>query len=81
MVMTCRSKAERMAGRVGKTAQAIRTELAAWVRHRIAVRKRRLEHEREFYRKFNAYCREHNLCPLSEDDWKSYSYYDCDRKP
>jgi hypothetical protein len=59
--------------------EGVRTRLAAWIRRHVAKRKRRIEYEREFYRRFNAYCREHDLAPLCEDDWKSYRYYDCDR--
>jgi hypothetical protein len=74
-----RREVKGIAKRVASIVEGVRTRLAAWIRRRIAERKRRIEHEREFYRSFNAYCREHDLAPLCEDDWKNYRYCDCDR--
>jgi len=56
--------------------ETVGVQLAAWRRRRIAERKRRFEQEREFYLTFNAYCRERNLCPFCEDDWKTGYYCD-----
>jgi RNA binding exosome subunit len=74
-----RREVKGIAKRVASIVEGVRTRLAASIRRRIAEHKRRIEHEHEFYRRFNAYCREHDLAPLCEDDWKSYRYYDCDR--
>jgi hypothetical protein len=45
-------------------------------------RKRRLAHEREFYRNLKAYCRANNLAFVCEDDWKTAAYErDDDSRP
>ena len=48
--------------------------LARSVRGLIEARRRRIEHEREFYRNLKAYCRANNLSPVCEDDWKTAAY-------
>ena len=45
--------------------------LTRYVRGLMEARKRRIEHEREFYRNLKAYCRANNLSPVCEDDWKT----------
>jgi hypothetical protein len=56
--------------------ETVGVQLAAWLRRGIAERKRRFDQEREFYLTLNAYCREYNLCPFCEDDWKACYYCD-----
>jgi hypothetical protein len=58
-----------------------RALLAGWRRRLLEARKRRIEHEREFYRNLGAYCRAHNLSPICEDDWKSAAYTGNDDSP
>jgi hypothetical protein len=55
-------------------------QLASYIRGRIDARRRRIEHEREFYRKLGAYCRANNLSCVCEDDWKMAAYAKNDDK-
>jgi hypothetical protein len=45
--------------------------LAGSVRRLIEARRRRIAHEREFYRNLDAYCRAHDVPCVCEDDWKT----------
>ena len=67
-----------MIKRIESVIRKIGARVAGYVRHLIAARKRRLEYEREFYRKLNAYCRANNVSPICEDDRKTL-YYDRER--
>lgn len=49
----------------------ITARFAGSLRRRIAARRRRIEHDAEFYRTLNAYCRANNLPPVCEDDWRT----------
>jgi len=46
----------------------------SFIRARIWARRRRIEQEREFYRKLAAHCRANDLSPICNDDWKSACY-------
>ncbi len=63
-----------MVKRAASTIGRIRTHLAVWLSRLIAARKRRLEHERELYRKLNEYRRTHDLPLVDPDDWKTWIY-------
>jgi hypothetical protein len=43
------------------------------VRHLAEARRRRREHDQQFYRDLKAYCRAHNVSHVCEDDWKTRS--------
>jgi len=42
-----------------------------YIRRCLEARQRRLEHDREFYRNLNDFCRANNMSPICEDDWKA----------
>jgi hypothetical protein len=50
------------------------TMLGSWLRAHMQARRRRIEHEKEFYRQLAVFCRANNLPSLCEDDWKSAQY-------
>jgi hypothetical protein len=52
----------------------LKTQLANRVRGVFAARRRRIEHERAFYRQLMAYCDENNLAQICADDWKTAAY-------
>ncbi len=60
--------------RVVETLRSFRTGISSFVRARMLARQRRIEQEKEFYRKLEAYCRANNLSPICEDDWKTAAY-------
>ena len=62
------------AARVVDTLAKGKALLVRYVRGLIEARRRRIEHEREFYRNLKAYCRANNLPPICEDDWKITAY-------
>lgn len=66
-------KTETMAERVANSFARSKALLASYIRRLIEARRRRIEHEREFYQKFKAYCRANNLTCVCEDDWKTRS--------
>ena len=49
--------------------------LARYVHGLIKARRRRIEHERAFYRNLRAYCLANKLSPLCADDWKTAVEY------
>lgn len=66
--------AETMLARVVTTLAKSNAPLAGYVSRLIEARRRRIAHEREFYRNLKAYCRANNLSPVCEDDWKTAAY-------
>ena len=48
--------------------------VAAFVAARLQARRRRIEQEKQFYLKFQAYCRTNNLPVVCSEDWKSAAY-------
>ena len=55
-------------------------QLASYIHGRIDARRRRIAHERDFYRKLTACCRANNLSYVCEDDWKTAAYATNDDK-
>jgi hypothetical protein len=47
------------------------TRLRSWTHKLLEARRRRLEHEKQFYAALNTYCRANNVSPVCEDDWKT----------
>ena len=70
--------AKTMVASIMKTLARSKALLARYVRSLLEARRRRIEHEREFYRNLKAYCRVNNLSPICEDDWKTAAYYKSD---
>jgi hypothetical protein len=60
-----------MVAHIANTLAKSARRLAAHVRSLIEARKRRIEHDRQFYRDLRAYCRANNLSPICEDDWRT----------
>jgi hypothetical protein len=60
----------KMVVRVASTIANSKTRFGRSVRDLIEARRRRIEHERKFYRELRAYCRTNNLSPICEDDWR-----------
>jgi hypothetical protein len=56
------------------TLKSCRTALASFIRKHCEARTRRIEQEKEFYRKFAAYCRSNNLPAVCAEDWKTAAY-------
>jgi hypothetical protein len=50
-----------------------KTLLANHLRRIGDARRRRIEHDREFYRKLKAYCRASNISAVCEDDWRTWA--------
>jgi hypothetical protein len=48
--------------------------LASFIRKHREARTRRIEQEKEFYRKLAAYCRSNNLPAVCGEDWKTAAY-------
>jgi hypothetical protein len=46
---------------------------ARWADRVGEARRRRVEHDRQFYRNLNAYCRANNISPVCEDDWRTWA--------
>lgn len=69
-----RLEAKTMVARAVDTITRSQAPLACWLRRLIEARRRRIEHEREFYRKLKAYSRANNVSPICEDDWKTAAY-------
>jgi hypothetical protein len=68
-----RNKPSSIARLVGAL-RSYRATLVALVHERIEARTRRIEQDKEFYRKLADYCRANNLSPICEDDWKTAAY-------
>jgi hypothetical protein len=68
------SSTETLAAHVMASFVKCKTLLASSARDFFAARRRRLAHEREFYRTLRAYCRAHNVSSMCEDDWKTAAY-------
>jgi hypothetical protein len=51
--------------------RAIGAFVIRWLRRLIEARRLRLEREREFYRRYKAFCRKNGLSPIDPDDWKT----------
>jgi hypothetical protein len=66
-----RIDAKTIVARFANTFAKNKALFAHYVRGLVEARKRRLEHERKFYRNLKAYCRANNLSPICEDDWKT----------
>jgi hypothetical protein len=47
---------------------------AAFIRARLQARRRRIEQEKQFYLRFQAYCRANNLPVVCSEDWKTAAY-------
>jgi hypothetical protein len=60
--------------RVATTMRSRLTALATLIRARLQARRRRIEQEKEFYRRLNTYCRAHNLPAVCAEDWKTAAY-------
>ena len=58
----------------------MRTHLAVWGHRFIAARKRRHQHDREFYRELNEYRRTHDLPLVDPEDWKFWFYQGIDKR-
>jgi len=58
----------------------MRTHLAIWGHRLIAARKRRHEHDREFYRELNEYRRTYDLPLVDPEDWKFWFYQGIDKR-
>ena len=52
--------------------------LARYIRRLVEARRRRIEHEREFYRNLRSYCLANKLSPVCADDWKTAVEYNGD---
>lgn len=50
------------------------TALTSFIRKRLKARRRRIERDKEFYRKLNAYCRANNVPAVCSEDWKTAAY-------
>jgi hypothetical protein len=48
--------------------------LAGWLRRLLEAHRRRIKQEQDFYRNLAAYCRDNDLSPVCEDDWKTAAY-------
>jgi hypothetical protein len=51
-----------------------KTLLAGWLRALLEAHRRRIKQEQDFYRNLAAYCRDNDLSPVCEDDWKTAAY-------
>jgi hypothetical protein len=60
-----------LVARVVNTFAKSKALLARYVGRFIEARRRRIEHEREFYRDLRAYCRANKVPPVCQDDWKT----------
>jgi hypothetical protein len=48
--------------------------ITVWLGSLLVGHRRRAEQERDFYRNLAAYCRDNNVSPLCEDDWKTAAH-------
>jgi hypothetical protein len=60
--------------RLAATLRSYRIALATLIHARLQARRRRIEQEKEFYRRLQAYCRANNLPAVCGEDWKSAAY-------
>jgi hypothetical protein len=58
-----------------------KTLLAGWLRGLLDAHRRKVEHEKDFYRSLATYCRTNNVSPVCEDDWKTAAYIRNDDNP
>jgi hypothetical protein len=59
---------------VATMARTWRTALATFIGARLQARRRRIEQEKEFYRRLQAHCRANNLPAVCGEDWKTAAY-------
>ncbi len=58
-----------LVARFANTFTKSKSLLARSISELIEARRRSVEHEREFYRDLNAYCRAHKMPAVCTDDW------------
>ena len=66
-----RTDSHSIVARLTNVAARGKARLADSIRRLVEARRRRIAHEREFYRNLDAYCRAHDVPCVCEDDWKT----------